>query len=147
MSYQLELVEHPTYVHATGSGDRTPDNMRRFLVEAYEAAVARGKTALILLDVQFAGPNLNLGCAYEVVSERIADAAKFQGIAYVDANYVHSPDGVEFAELAAKNLGVNVRLLRSVDEAKRWLDEYRAARASSDHRPGPVQGADVSKHG
>ena len=44
-------------------------------------------------------------------------------VAYVDANPEHTLDAAEFAELAAKNQGVNVRLFRSLGEAERWLQD------------------------
>ena len=122
MAYQFVAEEAPMFLHAIGTGDRTRDNLLRFLIDSNNAAVARGKDRL-LLDMHFLGPALNLGHAYAVIAERSPEGANFDRIAYVDANHERSPDDAEFAAMAAQNRGVNVRLFRNVTEARTWLEE------------------------
>jgi hypothetical protein len=120
MDYQLTIVRTPTYLHATGTGDHTADNVRRFLADAHRAAVASNCDAM-LLEMRFSGPSLALGSIYSIVAEASRDGSWFKRIAYVDANPTHSPDRAEFAEVAANKLGVNMRLFRSVTEAESWF--------------------------
>jgi len=122
MPYQFVAEAAPMYLHAIGAGDRTRENLRQFLIDANNAAVERGKDRL-LLDMHFLGPALNLGHAYAVIAERSPAGASFERIAYVDANHERSPEDAEFAEMAAQNRGVNVRLFRNVTDARRWLEE------------------------
>ena len=122
MPYQFAVEEAPTYLHAVGTGDRTPENLRQFLIDSHNAAVERRKERL-LLDMRFLGRSLNLGSAYTVIADRSPHGAKFERIAYVDANHERAPEDAEFAEMAAQNRGVNVRLFRTLTDARQWLEE------------------------
>jgi hypothetical protein len=48
MRYQLVIEEHPGYVHAKAAGKRTPENVLRFLQDAYAACVKRERASLLL---------------------------------------------------------------------------------------------------
>ena len=121
MEYHITIEQHPTYLHAIATGDTTRANLHRFLLEAYQAALARQRQSL-LLELRFSGRSLDLGSIYSVISERSLDGATLARIAYVDASPEHAVEVAEFAELAAQNRGVNVRLFCTVDDAKRWLE-------------------------
>lgn len=125
MAYQFVAEEAPQYLHAIGTGDRTPENLRRFLIDSHNAAMERRKDRL-LLDLHFLGPPLNFGHAYAVIADRSPEGVGFERIAYVDANLERASDDAEFAEMTAQNRGVNVRLFRSVKDATRWLEETRS---------------------
>ena len=122
MAYHSTIKQYPTYLHVTGVGVNSKGNVRDFLVEAYRASVERECRSL-LLEMNFSGPSLGLGSIYSVVAERSPEGSTLERIAYVDANPEHTLDAAEFAELAAKNQGVNVRLFRSLGEAERWLQD------------------------
>jgi hypothetical protein len=121
MAYHLSIELHPTYVHAVATGETTSENLRRFLLEAYQASVAERRNSL-LLELRFSGPSLNFGSVYSVIAERSLDGATLARIAYVDASPEHAVQTAEFAELAAQNRGINVRLFSTIEEAKRWLE-------------------------
>jgi hypothetical protein len=118
MEYRLTVQQRPGYVHATAVGERTPENARRFLKEAYEACVQAGRPS-VLLEMNLAGPSLSMTSIFEVISDRVADGLKLQKIAYVDS--APQLSSAFFAETVAINRGVNVRLFKSVAEAERWL--------------------------
>ena len=120
MSYHLFIEEQPAYVHARATGDMTPENALRFLVEANGACTARGKRRL-LLEFGFTGPSLNGGSIYDIITARSSHAAVFERIAYVDVSGERNPENKRFAETIARNRGVNVRLFPSLDEARQWL--------------------------
>ena len=42
-------------------------------------------------------------------------------VAYVDTNKEHSQSDMHFAETVAVNLGVNIKLFPTVNEAEAWL--------------------------
>jgi hypothetical protein len=119
MGYEFTAERTPTYLHVVGSGDRTADNLRRFLVDAYRAAVESGCDCL-LMELNFTGPALDLVSIYSVITERSYDGSRLKYIACVD-RIPESDDQNEFAQLAANRLGVNVRFFRSLEVARRSL--------------------------
>ncbi len=123
--YQVTIEQCPTYLHAKVVGPRTPENAIRYLEEVYAACLRTGLTQ-VLLEMAFSGPSLGASGILKVISEKSADGSKLRKVAYVEA----SPDGpgrARFAETAAINRAVNVRLFGSVDEAARWLADGPAA--------------------
>src|SRR5687768_6162911 len=121
MTYEFMVERAPTYLHVRGSGDHTADNMQRFLRDSYRAAIENDRDCL-LMELNFAGPSLNLGSLYRVISERSSDGSQLGYIACVDMNAEHSQEHAEFAELAANKLGVKVRFFPSLAEARRSLE-------------------------
>jgi hypothetical protein len=119
MDYKLTVQEHPGYLHATAIGERTPENARRALQDAYAECVAK-KQRNLLFELNLEGAQLGMLRIYDVIAERSVDGSKLRRIAYVD-----SVPGKEskFAETVATNRGVNVRLFADVAAAKRWLTE------------------------
>ena len=139
MTYEFTVKQKPTYLHATGTGARTEENARRFLVDAYRASVQR-RCGSLLLEMKFSGPPLALASIYSVIAERSPDGAKLERIAYVDADHEQAPDATEFAALVAVNRGVNIRLFRSLSEAEHWLQSIappvrHASRSLGDGAP------------
>ena len=119
MSYDLYLEEHPHYLHARATGERTLPNAMRFLMDAYAACIKRNQRNL-LVEMGFEGPSLGAFEIFNVISERSADGSKLRRIAYVEGL---PAEKAEFAETVAVNRGVNVRLFREVSEAASWLEE------------------------
>ncbi|HUI98709.1 MAG TPA: hypothetical protein VLY46_00655 [Usitatibacter sp.] len=118
--YRIVLVERPAWLHAVATGDNVAENARRFLREAYEACVSRGRDCL-LLEMSFSGESLPTATIFEIVTERSADGARLRRIAYVDRRLGHDPAKALFAETVAVNRAVNVRLFHDVADAERWL--------------------------
>jgi len=117
MEYRLVIEEHPGYLHAKAQGERTPENARQALQDAYAACVAKGQRNL-LFELDLEGAQLGMLRIYDVIAERSVDGSKLRRIAYVD-----SIPGKEskFAETVATNRGVNVRLFADIAAAKQWL--------------------------
>jgi SpoIIAA-like len=123
MAYNLSVEQKPAYVHAKGSGDLTRSSARQFLVDAYQACIARNASSL-LLEMAFTG-DLSLADVCSVINERSLDGSNLERIAYVDTNPDLPRDIAEFAELVALNRGVNIRLFSTLSEAERWLQSPR----------------------
>ena len=119
--YRLSLEERPSHLYAKVVGDRTPENARRFLEEAYAACVERGYSRL-LLDMQLTGPSLEEAHISEVISSRAPQGAELLKIAYVESPAADLST-TYFAESQAIDRGVNVRVFRDVQAAARWLKE------------------------
>jgi hypothetical protein len=122
MNYEFTVERAPTYLHVMGCGDHTADNLRRFLIDAYRAAVEHDCDSL-LMQFNFAGQSLSIGSIYSVISERSLDGSQLRHIACVDSNPEHSRERAEFAELAANRLGMSARFFPSVAQARRNLQE------------------------
>jgi hypothetical protein len=126
MTYSFIVELKPTYLHARGSGEQTEANTRQFLIDAYRACIENSMSR-VLLEMCFTGKSLSVGSAYSVIVDRSHDGSMLKGIAYVDGNPEHHGEMAEFAELIAKNRGVNVRLFESVAAAERWLEDGATA--------------------
>ena len=130
MTYSFIVEMKPTYLHAKGSGEQTEANARQFLIDAYRACVEHNMGRL-LLEMCFTGKALSVASAYSVIVDRSHDGSMLKSIAYVDTNPAHDAEMAEFAELIAKNRGVNVRLFESVAAAERWLENEATADAKA----------------
>lgn len=119
-TYRFHAEETGQYLRAIGTGNNSTANLLRFLSDAYEAVRDSGRDSVLLV-LNFTGPSLSLGSIYSVVAERCEHGRELRRIAYVDANGEHMPDRAEFAELAATQLGLNVRLFWNVADAEEWL--------------------------
>jgi hypothetical protein len=122
MSYEFKVERAPKYLHVTGRGDNSEDNLRRFLLDSYRAAVEHDCDTL-LMELNFAGRSLSIGSIYSVIAERSSDGSQLRHVAFVDTNLEHPRERGEFAELAASRMGVSVRCFPSVAEARRSLEE------------------------
>jgi hypothetical protein len=120
MSYRLTIEPHETYVQARLDGVRTPENLLRYLREAYLACLQHGKRDL-LLEINLVNADLDSSSIYRVVVQRAADGAKLGRIAYVETG-VTSLAKARFAETVAVNRAVNVRLFPTLREARAWLE-------------------------
>jgi hypothetical protein len=120
MGYEFTAERAPTYLHVTGSGEHTADNLRRFMRDTYRAAIEHDCDAL-LMELNFTGRSLDLVSIYSVITERSAEGSRLKHIACVNRNAEHSDERADFAELAANRLGVNVRFFRSLEDARRYL--------------------------
>jgi hypothetical protein len=120
LAYEFRVARAPKYLHVSGAGENTAENLRRFLVDAHRAAIEHGCDSL-LLEAKFAGPSLDLASLYSVIAERSPDGTQLKKIAFVDRNPEHSPERAEFAALAANRLGVNGVIFVTLEAAKEWL--------------------------
>jgi hypothetical protein len=127
MSYRLTVEAHETYVHARLDGTRTPQNLLRYMREAYLACVQHGRSDL-LLEMNLANADLDTSAIYRVVLQRAADGAKLRRIAYVETGAVSAAKS-RFAETVAVNRAVNVRLFPTLGEARAWLESEASAPA------------------
>jgi hypothetical protein len=119
-AYRFRVEKKPAYVHISGSGTHSAEDLRRFLTDAARAAAA-SRCDSVLLELNFTGGSLDFGSLYPIIRERAADAKHFKRIAFVDVNPQHRVDRAEFVELAAIQLGVNVQRFQCVADAHEWL--------------------------
>jgi hypothetical protein len=121
LPYRLVVEQHPAYLHASVTGEHNAANALRFLTESITACAESGQVNL-LLEFNLAGPSLDSTSIFAVTARPAQMAAKLRRIAYVDTSS-RDPAKMKFAETVAQNRGVNVRLFRELEAAKRWLAE------------------------
>ena len=124
--YLLAFEEFPDYLLARVTGERTPQNLLRYLEESFAACLAAKRSGL-LLEMHFSGPSLSSSTIVNVLSLIVHDAIKLAKVAIVEA--AGGDPAMSFAETVALNRGVNARLFHSVGDAAQWLSE-----ASTDRR-------------
>ena len=119
MSYQLQIVEKPTYLHAVVTGPNTLENVAGYLQDIMRECEAR-QCFNVLIEERLTGRRLETWDVYQIASDNNALArGVFRAIAYVDVNA--GGDLMKFAETVANNRGVPVNLFATVPEAEAWL--------------------------
>ena len=119
MSYQLRIVEKPTYLHAIVTGPNTLENVAGYLQEIMRECEAR-QCFNVLIEERLTGRRLETWDVYQIASDNSALArGVFRAIAYVDVNA--GGDLMKFAETVANNRGVPINLFTTVADAEAWL--------------------------
>jgi len=119
MSYQLQIIEKPTYLHAVVTGRNTIDNVTGYLKDLLRECEAR-QCFNVLIEEKLEGRRLETWDVYQIASDNSALARGFfRTIAYVDINT--GGELMKFAETVANNRGVPMMLFSTVAEAETWL--------------------------
>ena len=99
-------------------------------------ACVRHKCPVVLIEENLKGPSLDLKKIFEVVSLSSEHAERdVKRIAYVDVNPEHEFIKNEFGVNVAVGLGMDVRIFRTVEEARQWLLAQGKADAAPKKRP------------
>jgi len=118
--YRLTLEERPGYLYALAEGERTAENMTRFLGDVHEACQRLGRTAA-LIEVGLEGPSLGIGTIYGIITARAPTGVLLNRIAYVERS-AGKNTGAQFAVDVAVNRGVNLRMFATAADARRWIE-------------------------
>ena len=119
MSYQLQIVEKPTYLHATVTGPNTLENVAGYLQDIMRECEAR-QCFNVLIEERLTGRRLETWDVYQIASDNSSLArGVFRAIAYVDVNA--GGDLMKFAETVANNRGLPMTVFSTVAEAETWL--------------------------
>ena len=124
MSYSLQVLERPGYLHFVVTGVNSRETVERYLADIGRECAARG-CKRILIEERLEGPRLDTTDVYMIAAGQAAAAARaLAAIAYVDVN----AEGrlMQFAEDVAVNRAVPVKVFASLEEAERWLDALPA---------------------
>jgi hypothetical protein len=119
MSYELQIVEKPTYLHAIVTGANSAENVSGYLQDLLRECEAR-QCFNVLIEERLTGRRLETWDVYQIAADNSAQArGVFRAIAYVDINA--GGDLMKFAETVANNRGVPMNLFSSVAEAEAWI--------------------------
>ncbi len=121
MAHALRIELRGAYLHATVSGDNTPQDVREYLAEVREACRA-AECPRVLIEENLAGVGLGFMDVFTIAASAPQGArGAVRRIAYLDVNPDHAAERMRFAESVAVNRGVNVRVFTDRGEAERWL--------------------------
>jgi len=130
-TYALSIEDRGDYLHARITGINSRESVLGYTQQIFEACVAAKRTA-VLIEEDLVGPSLPISSIFQLVDARVPQALQaLKKIAYVDVNPEHDPGRMEFAEDRAVNMGVNMRLFRTVDAARTWLEGRGSSTARS----------------
>jgi hypothetical protein len=119
MSYQLQITEKPTYLHAVVTGKNTLENVTGYLKQLLRECETR-QCFNVLIEERLTGRRLETWDVYLIASDHSTLARGFfRTIAFVDVNA--GGELMKFAETVANNRGVSMRLFATVAEAEAWL--------------------------
>ena len=119
MSYQLKIIEKPSYLHVIVTGVNTMENVVGYLKDLLRECESR-QCYNVLIEEQLTGRRLETWDVYQIASDSSAQArGVFRNVAYVDVN--SAGDLMKFAETVANNRGVPMTVFNTVAEAEQWL--------------------------
>jgi hypothetical protein len=119
MSYQLTIVEKPTYLHAIVTGPNTMENVLGYLQELQRECRAR-QCFNVLIEEKLTGRRLETWDVYQIASAgSTRTQGLFKAVAYVDVNA--GGELMKFAETVANNRGVPMTVFATVTEGENWL--------------------------
>jgi hypothetical protein len=119
MSYQLQIIEKPTYLHAIVTGLNTLENVFGYLRELQRECETRQRFN-VLIEENLTGRRLETWDVYRIASETSVQArGLFKSIAYVDVNA--GGELMKFAETVVNNRGVSMNVFQTVADAEKWL--------------------------
>ena len=121
MSYQLALHPNPVYLHVKVTGENTSDNIVNYIHEVGDICLER-KHSVVLIEEYLRGPGLSMFDIAKVFKVLRDTPRELHWVVYVDTNPANDPIMMDFARELAIRRGLKVRLCRSVNEAKEWIE-------------------------
>lgn len=119
MSYQLQIIARPAFLHAVVTGRNTIENVSGYLKDLLRECETR-QCFNVLIEERLEGRRLETWDVYQIASDSSTLArCFFRTIAFVDINA--SGELMKFAETVANNRGVPMMLFATVAEAETWL--------------------------
>jgi hypothetical protein len=119
-SLEVTFKVFPGYLHAIGTGERTPANVTKFFAQAV-AMCKQGRHAGLLFESRLTGPSVDdATLVFDAISAAIPDLAALRKLAYVPGPG-QDPRSSSFAETVAINRGVDARIFETVEAAAEWV--------------------------
>lgn len=119
MSYEITIIEKPTYLHAIVTGANTMENVFGYLQDLQRECEAQ-QCFNVLIEETLVGRRLETWDVYQIAAEGSARThGLFRSVAYVDVNA--GGELMKFAETVANNRGLPLTVFATVAEAEQWL--------------------------
>jgi hypothetical protein len=119
-SLEVTFKVFPGYLHAIGTGERTPGNITKFFEQAV-AMCKQGRHAGLLFESRLTGRSVDdATLVFDAISAAIPDLAALRKLAYVPGPG-QDPRSSSFAETVAINRGVDARVFETAEAAAEWV--------------------------
>lgn len=119
MSYQLEIERHPTYLHASVTGQNSADTVIQYMSDI-RAECEKQSCFCVLVEEKLEGKRLDEMEIFSLIGRGSSDALGFfEALAYIDERQEF--EIAKFAETVAVNRGIPIAVFTSVEDAKNWL--------------------------
>jgi hypothetical protein len=119
-SYTMTIAVEGGYLHAVVTGVNSVENVVAYLQQLRQECEDRG-CFRVLIEERLEGPRLRTLDVFQIASQGAVGASRIEAMAFVD---VHAEgDLMKFAETVAANRGLPIRLFKSVDDARHWLQQ------------------------
>ena len=118
---EIRLTVFPAYLHAIGTGERTPQNVASFFRQAV-AACKDGRHGGLLFESRLTGRSIkDATFLFDEVTAALQDLRDVRKLAYVPGPG-QDPHHAAFAETVARNRGVEARVFADSAAAAEWLN-------------------------
>jgi hypothetical protein len=120
MTCEVAFEQHPTYLHATVTGNNSRESVQQYMDDVL-AECKKQQCFRVLIEERLEGPRLDAMDVFAMVSEgSMRVLGVFEAVAYVDPEMGNLKD---FAESVAVNRGLPFSTFNSVADAEKWLRE------------------------
>jgi len=119
-AYQTSFEYHPLYLHATVTGENSPDNVYDYMVDVLREYARSGYERLLIAE-DLRGPRLTDQEVVEVL-RRLAETMPLPRgkIAYVDLT-AYATSAMALAIHIAKYKGIDIQRFSTMEAARAWL--------------------------
>lgn len=131
MAYSIHITNHESYLHAVITGENSRESVDGYLTDI-ERALEHHHTTSVLVEEHLTGPGLDTFDVFDIIRIHAKSARTHHlRIAYVDVNKARHHTSVAFAVNLANILGVFMNVFSTVEEAKHWLESFKASAKAS----------------
>jgi hypothetical protein len=118
----IAIEYHQHFIVCRVSGDNTAENVIRYLNEVHDAMEHHRCTKVMVVE-NLAGRGLGLLQMYTIIrTAKKTILSRPHAIAYIDENPAHELRSMKFAETAALNRFINMRVFTNERQATAWLE-------------------------
>ena len=119
MSYQLEIERHPTYLHASVTGQNSADAVIQYMSDI-RAECEKQSCFCVLIEEKLEGKRLDEMEIFALIGRGSSDALGFfEALAYIGERQEF--EIAKFAETVAVKRGSPIAVFSSLEDAKNWL--------------------------
>ena len=119
MPYKLQVDNRDTYLHATVTGENTPETVKAYMQDIRDEC-EKQDCFRVLIEEHLTGRRFDEMEVFSLISEGSADMLGFfDALAYIDEQQDFNVS--KFAETVAVNRGIPIAVFSSVADAKNWL--------------------------
>jgi hypothetical protein len=123
MTYEVIFLKKTSFLHAIVTGINSKENILNYMKEIKNECQALN-IHRVLIEEKLEGPRLETLDIYQIAKYgSIDNNGVIIQIAYVDINA--RGDLMKFAETAATNRGLPIRVFNSISEAVKWLNKSK----------------------